>query len=164
MKPFNLNEALAGEPVKLRCEAKAYVKYVLDDEYNTVYPLRGFIEWDRIDGGLGFTQCSWTSNGRLDTSRETEMDIVGMWEEPKTKRYVNGVEVPEPVTEETWVDGEVYYRVNFTSTSYVSAKPFLRKYTSDINLVTRGMVFTTKEDARTMALALLNYKVEYKDG
>lgn len=37
MKPFNLEKALAGEPVKLRGGQKAYIKYVLGDEYNTKY-------------------------------------------------------------------------------------------------------------------------------
>ena len=42
MKPFNLEAALAGEPVKLRSGAKAYIRHH-ETEVETPYPLFGFV-------------------------------------------------------------------------------------------------------------------------
>ncbi|MGR6652149.1 hypothetical protein ACU6T3_11905 [Avibacterium paragallinarum] len=114
MKPFNLEKALAGEPVRLSNGRKAYIKYVLGDEYSTNYPLRGFVEWKRFrDRSISIGEHSWTLKGEFAKCKENELDIVGMWEEPKPKpkRFINGIEVPEPVTEETWINGAKYYYV-----------------------------------------------------
>ena len=43
LEAFNLERALNGEPVKLRCGLKAYIKYVMPPEYKGSYPIRGYI-------------------------------------------------------------------------------------------------------------------------
>ncbi|MFZ7164633.1 hypothetical protein ACLSYV_03790 [Avibacterium avium] len=163
MKPFNLEKALAGEPVKLRNGRKAYVKYIIDDEYITNYPLRGFIVWKRLsDGNLNAVEQCWTKKGGSAISEKTELDITLMWEEPKPKRYINGIEVPEPITGETWVDGKSYWYVELATPEGASDEWFYIESAIDRRMISQGLVFETKEGAEAMAKALLNYKVEIK--
>lgn len=81
MKPFNLEKALAGEPVLLRDGNKAFIfKNILDTPdlgYIPNYPLVGMVQ-----------NCSvvqtWALNGRILMSDDcADCDIIGMWEEPK---------------------------------------------------------------------------------
>lgn len=164
MKSFDLEKALAGEPVKLRYGGKAYVKYILDDRYSTSYPLRGFAEYKRLpEGTLHVNELSWHLNGEIASNKDSELDIVGMWEEPKPKRFINGIEVPEPVTEETWVDGDCYWHMSLGTPAAVSEMIFCKDSQIDRLLISRRVVFETKEGAEAMAKALLNYKVEVKN-
>ncbi|MFZ7141612.1 hypothetical protein ACLSY0_00395 [Avibacterium avium] len=164
MKPFDLQEALTGKPVKLRSGQKAYVKYVLGDEYNTDYPLRGFAEYEKlIDGKINTGEHIWTLDGNFSTFEESETDIIGMWEEPKPKRYVNGIEVPEPVTLDNLKDGKRYWYVDFCDLKTVSQDDFFKAISIDKKLISHGFVFETQEGAEAMAKALLNYKVEVKN-
>ncbi|MFZ7198528.1 hypothetical protein [Avibacterium avium] len=166
MKPFDLEKALAGEPVKLRNGRKAYVKYVLSGEYSTSYPLRGFVEWKILsngNGGIYIEENGWTVNGRAVIRKESQLDIVGMWEEHKNRRFINGIEVPEPITGETWVDGKSYWYVAFATPEGASDEWFYIESAIDRRMISQGLVFETKEGAEAMAKALLNYTVEIKD-
>lgn len=163
MKPFDLEKALAGEPVKLRGGQKAYVKYVLSDEYSTSYPLRGFIEWEKYtDGSIYAVEHSWMLDGNSPSLGTRTTDIIGMWEEPKC--FVNGIEVSPPITMKTWVDGESYWYVAFDTSNMAFERCLRYHFEIDKRLIEQGLVFKTKEEAEAMAKALLNYKVEYKDG
>lgn len=84
MKPFDLEEALAGKPVELADGSKAYVKFKVDDKYTSKnanpHILIGFIcdekeEYER--------EISWSINGKYFEGLESPSDIVGMWEEPR---------------------------------------------------------------------------------
>ena len=77
MKPFDLDKALAGEPVVLRNGLKAYIKHNLEDyqELDFDFPLRGYL----ISEGYAFER-SWTIDG-LSFLAESEYDVIGMWEE-----------------------------------------------------------------------------------
>lgn len=79
MKPFDLEKALAGEPVVLRNGLKAYIKHNLEDyqELDFDFPLRGYL----ISEGYAFER-SWTIDG-LSFLVESKYDVIGMWEEPK---------------------------------------------------------------------------------
>lgn len=78
---FNLEKALAGEPVKLRCGLKAYIKYVMPPEYRGKYPLMGYIM--NPDIACEVESYSWIREGKaLLTVSEHENDIIGMWKEP----------------------------------------------------------------------------------
>src|SRR5699024_1405098 len=78
MKPFNLEKALAGEPVKLRNGKKAYVRHH-EREHYTCRPLVGYLE--NAFGGVWL--ISWTRSGRADIeSNDALNDIIGMW--PRT--------------------------------------------------------------------------------
>lgn len=85
MKPFDLEKALTGEPVKLRDGRKAFVKYSMPDDYKGLYPLRGYI----IDKNSNFGSCDavWTKdgNGHIGTYVASNIDIISMWEEPRPR-------------------------------------------------------------------------------
>ena len=75
MKPFDLQEALNGAPVQLRNGQKAYVVGLskLCAEDGNSY----------IVGEYGRNLCNWSKDGKYWLNRESEWDIVGMYEEPE---------------------------------------------------------------------------------
>lgn len=86
MKQFDLEKALAGEPVELRNGSKAILYYRVPDHYThgdgvkITFPLIGIIFYE--DGTVESPNACWKDNGRF-TSTTSGKDIVGMWEEPK---------------------------------------------------------------------------------
>ena len=80
MKPFNLEEALSGKPVKLRDGSVAYVVGCVPDVVSTAYPLRGVVVERNEFGNLVVdTNNSWTIEGRSNINiAEHPLDIVGM--------------------------------------------------------------------------------------
>lgn len=86
MKPFNLEKALAGEPVQLRDGRKAKLIFKIPDELvfsgglRPEYPLLGFIY--KCNGELHHVKEYWSlDGGYMLGSDEDELDIVGLWEE-----------------------------------------------------------------------------------
>ncbi|OIQ13484.1 hypothetical protein [Pasteurella multocida] len=79
MKEFNLEKALAGEPVVLRVESKAFVKFEVPKELraNNFADIVGF----KISGDE-FIVKEWDIDGVARSSCGYE-DIVGMYEEPR---------------------------------------------------------------------------------
>lgn len=75
MKPFDLQEALNGVSVQLRNGQKAYVVGLskVGTEDGNSY----------IVGEYERNLCNWSKDGKYWLNRESEWDIVGMWEEPK---------------------------------------------------------------------------------
>jgi|GEM_PF-2023385 len=153
MKPFDLEKALAGEPVKLKNGLKAYVIKKLDSPEIGMHELIGFYETERKRQ----QSVSWFYDG----TRCDDFAITGMWEEPK--RYINGIEVPKSLTMKTCVNGEKYWFVDLQSSELVTEMPLYYFNTESLNLVDRGLAFRRKQDAKAMAKALLNYNVEYKN-
>lgn len=86
MKPFDLEKALAGEPVLLRNGNKAVIcgrvpdKYKLGDERKVTFPLLGITLYE--DNTVDNQCVMWRDDGRFATGKDG-MDVVGMWEEPK---------------------------------------------------------------------------------
>ena len=87
MKPFNLEAALAGEPVLLRNGRKAILYYCVPDKFKIdvegtldSFPVKGMI-FDK-NGCLLKSTVSWRKNGKFRNSEANE-DIIGMWEEPE---------------------------------------------------------------------------------
>ena len=81
MKEFNLEKALAGEPVALRNGKKAFIfKNILDTSilsFKPDYPLIGMMQNNT-------SVVSWTLDGRIEMCNDhSNGDIVGMFEEPK---------------------------------------------------------------------------------
>ena len=75
MKPFDLQEALNGALVQLRNGQKAYViglSKVGTEDGNSY-----------IVGEFGHNLCNWSKDGKYWLNRESELDIVGMYEEPE---------------------------------------------------------------------------------
>lgn len=157
MKPFDLEKALAGEPVKLRDGRKAFVKA-------TIKQPKGLEHYTIIGhalNGIHEEFLHWATNGNCISDDMSDDDIVGMWEEPK--RYINGIEVPKSLTMKTCVNGEKYWFVDLQSSELVTEMPLYYFNTESLNLVDRGLAFRRKQDAKAMAKALLNYKVEVKN-
>lgn len=87
MKPFNLEEALSGKPVKLRNGCKGLIYYKVPAEYSygkdtpVVYPLLGMFFTE--DGYVDIIQANWRLDGQYGTTPD-DLDIVGMWDEMTT--------------------------------------------------------------------------------
>lgn len=86
MKPFDLEKALAGEPVQLRDGRKAKLIFKIPDELvfsgglRPEYPLLGFIY--KRNGELHHAKEYWSlDGGYMLGSDDDEYDIVGLWEE-----------------------------------------------------------------------------------
>ena len=95
LEPFNLERALNGEPVKLRCGLKAYIKYVMPPEYKGSYPLIGYIM--NPDIACDVESSSWIRDGKaLLTVSEHENDIIGMWKEKEVIPVLTTVTVTLP--------------------------------------------------------------------
>ena len=161
MKPFNLEAALAGELVALRDGTRAEVLYDLRNSQFSdagAWPLAGIIE----HGGT----TVWTADG-VALTRFTEntglgaRDIGCMWEEPKPKKYINGIEVPMHETT-TPSRGATYYIVDFTVSSDCIPVTW-RDDQFDFNCLDVGLVFLTSEDATATANALKQFQIVKED-
>lgn len=81
MKPFDLQEALNGAPVKLRNGNKAFIFKNIQNtpivDFDVDYPLIGMLHNHT-------TIHVWSLSGKISLSNDCAPgDIVGMWEEPK---------------------------------------------------------------------------------
>nr|DAR31843.1 MAG TPA: hypothetical protein [Bacteriophage sp.] len=111
MKPFDLQEALNGAPVKLRNGNKAYIiaDYIEFFPFNT-FRLQGVCLVG--DSKTQYERNQWTVDGvslfKIDYySRGTNpYDIIGMWEELKSDTIT--VTLPKPFKPK---EGEVYYSI-----------------------------------------------------
>ena len=85
MKPFNITEALQGNPVRLRNGMKGIIYYQVPDKYTfndgqlTYRPLKGMVFNE--EGHLSSSQVAWLNNGKIAEDCEHTLDIVGMYEE-----------------------------------------------------------------------------------
>lgn len=97
-EPFNLEKALSGEPVLLRNGLKAYVKYIMPEEYKGRYSLRGYIL--NPDSASDVECYSWVLDGKalLEVS-EHENDIISMWGEPEPVSNTVTVTLPRALKE-----------------------------------------------------------------
>lgn len=145
MKPFSLEEALAGKPVLLRNGDEAYIRH-FESELKVTAEARvvGYSE-----GGL---LLSWCPEGLYNHElREPHhWDIVGMY--PET-RVINGYEVPAPEA------GPLE-----EGCTYVLAMPHAEslhmvRIWEHINIerlwLSRGLIFLRREDAIANAKAML---------
>lgn len=165
MKPFNLEKALAGEPVKLKNGLKAFVLNKVENKElaNLLQINTNSLVGYASDNSLHLLE--WNEQGDDLVYCNQEYSITGMWEEPKPKRFINGIEVPEPVTLDMLRDvgGKYYWVVDFLNEENVTYLYFNINKDINIKLILKGLVFETKEGAEAMAKALLNYKVEVKN-
>lgn len=96
MKPFDLEKALAGEPVKLRDGSKAYVRYVVPDEHlrggDDDHKLQGYA----VDDGKFDEWYCWDISGKYFSDSTSEFDIIEMWQEPRPRVQLD---LPAPLKE-----------------------------------------------------------------
>lgn len=144
MKEFDLKAALNGEPVMLKNGNKAYIKYNLLDEINSLnvkvgmYPLVGYrFECNYINN------TSWNVLGIAKYSATREYDIIGMWEETK----ISIKDLPKPFKPKY---GKIYYYIHPHETNF-----YLDVYETTYNncrfdeiLSDTGNCFRTRKDAQ----------------
>lgn len=154
MKPFNLDDALSGKPVKLLGGSKAYVLGCIPDGIKTNYPIRGFIVEQNNTGELTVgNTVSWTLSGENHVDTKHFEDIIGMWEEEPIKyRHINGKKFPEPCSKAPKM-GELYFIV---SIGY-GATVLKFRWTDnghDNDFLNMGIIHTSKEAAQAHADAI----------
>ena len=145
-EPFDLERALAGEPVKLRNGKKAYMKYIMPPEYKGSYPIRGYI----IDPSSAneIESNSWTLDGMgcVPTGVHS-LDIISMWKDPEAVSNNVTVTLPralkEPQDEMWFVDTEGYMKSGYGKC--VSTEAFNRR-----------VFFGSEEDAQAWFDAMQN--------
>ena len=84
-----------------------------------------------------------------------------MWEEPKPKKYINGIEVPMHETTAP-ARGTRYYVVDFRFSSN-RAPATWNDDQFDFNCLDVGLVFLTVEDAMTTATAMKQFQLVKED-
>lgn len=97
MKQFNIEEALSGKPVMLRCGSKAYVLGDLRDLFPESKDVRCLIGIDseREHSKQYSSMMRWKCTGSYyEHIYESEYDIVGMWQEPAKPQ--------DKILEEAW--------------------------------------------------------------
>lgn len=144
MKEFNLDEALNGEPVKLRGGNKAFICYKLsrDFKYWDGSPINfnvcGYIL--NFNGDIAMLNTAWKEDGKwvMDETK-SDRDIIGMWEEPK----ISIEDLPKPFTPE---ETQHYYYING---GYIECEDeYASKNDFDSEAAKRGNCFRTREDAQ----------------
>lgn len=146
MKPFNLQEALAGKAVKLRNGEKAFVRHreTVLNAFSS-HKLLGYL----ASGEL----ISWSEGGYCTSAPEASVgdgDIIGMY--PETK-VINGFEVPVPETHEPSL-GSRYYLAGTHLIGFRSEECWGDENIDRIWLE-RGLVFLSEEGAIATGKAML---------
>ncbi|WP_241951464.1 pyruvate kinase [Pasteurella multocida] len=149
MKPFDLEKALAGEPVVLRGGCKAYVKFKLPEPYTTKMPLVGYYE-----NALGRSvDMLWFENGHSSDEEDTHiLDIYGMWEEPRPTVTLT---LPCPL-KTVMVGQKVFYLDLNKQREQVCSFLFQKDSTYHFNLLKNGGIFLTEKDAQAWLDAMKN--------
>lgn len=141
MKPFNLDDALAGEPVLLRDGSKGYVKYVLPYSQGTNDELQGYYESKDHDGECVF-MTSWHSTGKAYHHSNTSTDIICMWEEVFIT--LDGTHLPKPIDNPK----DAYYFIN---ANFEVERQVIDLIQHNPRRITAGNCFKTSEDAQMWA-------------
>lgn len=149
MKPFDLENAIAGEPVKTRDGNKAYVIAIVDaPEELSNYHLIGY-----GFNGIHKEFMHWGKTGKAlidDTSCD---DIVGMWEKPRPTVTLT---LPCPLKEpqdDMWVIDTDFTVFESIYNSNTGMKAISEEYR---NRFDAGLYFASKEDAQAWLDALKN--------
>lgn len=138
--PFNLEAALAGEPVVTRDRLEDVT------QLTTFETSRGVI----LVGVMAGNVQTWTKNGEFhESGKISDYDL---FMKPKT-RVINGFDVPVPESEPL-EEGDKYYISSIQGEHFYcdyiwSGDPVDRKW------LKRGLVFLNKEDAIANAKAML---------
>lgn len=139
MKPFNLDQALAGKPVLLRNGEKAHVKFVTPGHH------RQIVGYALIKGR--YEVMIWNADGGAFLNED---DIIGMYTETIN---IGGVAVPKPETEPPAGEIKYYYPVltsmdKFSYDYWINSEP-------DNFLLKNGLIHLTEEGAVAHAEALI---------
>lgn len=142
MKSFDLEKALAGEPVMLRNGLKALIcyripdKYVFNDGSSAAFPLQGIIFNKR--GNLKQIAEVWKDNGSYGDGYLHKFDIIGMWE-----NVIDPKDLPKPF--EPKENEPYFYICGFNVYNSKHFRPYAR---FDSDNAKCGQCFRTEEDAK----------------
>ncbi|HHW7449417.1 pyruvate kinase [Pasteurella multocida subsp. multocida] len=148
MKEFNLEKALAGEPVVLRNGDKAFVKFVLENPVREECAMIGYVIDDRGRDSL----IGWYKNGLYASCGGDGLDIVGMYEEPRPTVTLT---LPCPL-KAVMVGQKVFYLDLNKQHEQVCSFLFQTDSTYHFNLLKNGGTFSTEEDAQAWLDAMKN--------
>ncbi|HII3693523.1 pyruvate kinase [Pasteurella multocida] len=148
MKKFDLEKALAGEPVVLRNGSKAFVKFVLENPVCEECAMIGYVIDDRGRDSL----IGWYKNGLYASCGGDGLDIVGMYEEPRPTVTLT---LPCPLKSVT-VGQRVFYLDLNKQCERICAFLFQKDSTYHFNLLKNGGIFSTEEDAQAWLDAMKN--------
>lgn len=146
-EPFDLEKALAGEPVLLRDGSKAYIFHCINDEFtkkhNIGYQLLGVIV-DSLEGKQ--LTRSWAKSGIFnEVNPYPDFDIIGMWKEPKPQLSSNSLQLPKPLTEPLNNDDN-YFTLASRNGKYVIDDWRWKDKTSDHIFLREARIYKTKDD------------------
>ncbi|UBU76022.1 pyruvate kinase [Pasteurella multocida] len=136
MKEFDLEKALAGEPVVLRNGDKAFVKFVLENPLFEDDQVVGF----HIDSEGKEEVTSWGNNGVHIPNTNSIYDIIGMWEEPRPTVTLT---LPAPI-KTAHHNQEVFKRGNSTIIRFY----FDANRDKHRKMLESGSLFYSEEDAQ----------------
>ncbi|MFC1140904.1 pyruvate kinase [Pasteurella multocida] len=148
MKKFDLEKALAGEPVVLRNGDKAFVKFVLENPVREECAMIGYVIDDRGRDSL----IGWYKNGLYASCGGDGLDIIGMYEEPRPTVTLT---LPCPLKSVT-VGQRVFYLDLNKQCERICAFLFQKDSTYHFNLLKNGGIFSTEEDAQAWLDAMKN--------
>lgn len=136
MKPFNLEEALAGKDCVTRNGKKAkIVCYSPEYRKDIIF---GFVK----DEEYWFSH-TWCADGSIDIDADHNLDIIGMWEEPQPEVTIT---FPAPVTQVDENSDYWTFKVTHNGLETFDLKNWPPSYYQD--RVDGGFVFKTKEDCQ----------------
>ncbi|WP_427833693.1 hypothetical protein [Actinobacillus pleuropneumoniae] len=146
-EPFDLEKALAGEPVLLRDGSKAYIFHCINDgfakKHNIGYQLLGVIV-DSLEGKQ--LTRSWAKSGIFnEVNPYPDFDIIGMWREPEPQLSNNSLQLPKPLTEPLNNDDN-YFTLASRNGKYVIDDWRWKDKTSDHIFLREARIYKTKDD------------------
>ncbi|EJZ80319.1 pyruvate kinase [Pasteurella multocida] len=154
MKAFDLEKALAGEPVVLRNGHKAFIVKHIPEEHikKEECELIGYLV-----EGLKFQSCAtWTKDGKYNPCFSSHIyDIVGMYEEPRPTVTLT---LPCPL-KDVAVGDDIYILTSYSYENNGVPVILERKHNNSTeiwNAINFGLAFKTKEDAQTWLDAMKN--------
>ncbi|HDR1867906.1 TPA: pyruvate kinase [Pasteurella multocida] len=151
MKEFDLEKALAGEPVVLRNGDKAFVKFVLENPVREECAMIGYVIDDRGRDSL----IGWYKNGLYASCGGDGLDIVGMYEEPRPTVTLT---LPCPL-KDVAVGDDIYILTSYSYENNGVPVILERKHNNSTeiwNAINFGLAFKTKEDAQAWLDAMKN--------
>ncbi|HII3779277.1 TPA: pyruvate kinase [Pasteurella multocida] len=146
MKKFDLEKALAGEPVVLQNGYKAFIKFEVPSEYQTHRhsEIMGFF----IDNNNCAKRISWNREGKYNSTLNDGFNIVGMYEEPRPTVTLT---LPAPI-KTAHHNQEVFKRGNSTIIRFY----FDANRDKHRKMLESGSLFYSEEDAQAWLDALKN--------
>ncbi|HHE3654149.1 TPA: pyruvate kinase [Pasteurella multocida] len=144
MEKFDLEKALAGEPVALRNGKKAFVKFVMENPACEGCAMIGyFVDYYGKNNNAG-----WYKNGLYLLSEGDGLDIIGMWEEV---RPTTTMTLPCPLLT-AHHNQEVFKIGNVCITQF----HFDTKDKKHRRMLENGSLFYSKSNAEAWADAMAN--------